>query len=62
MGSAGIVNDLPGKEEVLIVVLKMLLLLDVLGPLEEENEAVDVRLYSIDEVVVLEGVDFLDLN
>ena len=62
MGSAGIVNDLPGKEEVLIVVLQMLLLLDVLGPLEEENEAVDVRLYSIDEVVVLEGVDFLDLN
>lgn len=62
MGSAGIVNDLPGKEEVLIVVLQMLLLLDVLGPLEEENEAVYVRLYSIDEVVVLEGVDFLDLN
>lgn len=40
----------------------MLLLLDVLGPLEEEDEAVDVGLYSVDEVVVLERVNFFDLH
>jgi len=44
---------LSGKEEVLIVLRDVVFLLDVLGPLEEEDKAVDVGLYSVNEIVVI---------
>ena len=50
------------KEEVLVVVLKVIFLFDVLGPLEQEDEAVDVWLDASDDLVVLKRVDLLDLN
>ena len=45
LGGAGVVDNLSGEEEVLIVLGKGVLLLNALGPLEEEDETVDIRFY-----------------
>jgi hypothetical protein len=43
---------LSGKKEVLVVVEQVLFLFDVLGPLEEEDKAVDLGFDPIDEIIV----------
>jgi hypothetical protein len=59
---AGIVDDLPCKEQILVVVGEVILLLDLCVPLEEEDESIDVGFYLGYEVIVFETVDFLDLD
>ena len=59
---ACVVDDLPGEEEILVVVDEVVLLLDILGPLEEEDKAVDVGLHAVDQIVLFKGVYFLDLD
>ena len=57
-----VVDNLPGKEQILIVVLKMVFLFDIFGPLEQKDESVDMGLNSVDEVVLVERVDLFYLN
>ena len=40
----------------------MVLLFDIFGPLEQKDESVDMGLNSVDEVVLIEGVDLFYLD
>ena len=62
LSGTSVIDYLPGEEEVLVVLLEGIFFLNVLGPFEEEDEAVDVGLNPVDEIVFIKGVDFLDLN
>lgn len=62
LGGTGVVDDLSCEEEILIVVLKVIFFFDVFGPFEEKDEPVYIGLNSVDNFVVLEGVNLLDLN
>lgn len=62
LGRTCIIDNLSGKEEILIVHSKRLARFDALGPLEQENEAIDFRLELGDELVVVDAVQFLDLH
>ena len=62
LSSTGIVNNLSRKEEILIVLRKIILFLDVFGPLEEENKAIDVGLDPVDKLIIIEGIYLLDLH
>ena len=61
MSGAGIVDDLSGKEKILVVFLKMIFFLDIFGPFEEEDKSIDIWLNCIDEMVLIECVYFLYL-
>ena len=62
LSSAGIVDYLSGKEELLIVFSEGVFFLDIFGPFEEEYESIDVWLYAIDEIVIFERVDLFYLD
>lgn len=59
---AGIVHDLPREEEFLVIIQQGVSLLDALGPLEEEDESVDIGFDPREQVIVFETVDFFDLD
>ena len=40
----------------------MVLLFDIFGPLEQKDESVDMGLNSVDEVVLVQGVDLFYLD
>jgi hypothetical protein len=62
LSRASIVHYLSGKEQFLVVVKKGVSLLDAFGPLEEEDEAVDVGSNAGQQVVILQTVHFFHLN
>ncbi len=44
------------------ILREVIFFLDVFGPLEEEDKSVDVGLDSVDEVIIVKGIDLLDLD
>ena len=62
MGCTSIINNLPGEEEVFVVHGEGFSWLNILGPLEEEDEAIDFRFKFGNEFVIVHAVDFLDLD
>lgn len=60
--SAGIVDYLPCKEEVLIVIEQSIPLLNALSPLEEKDKSVDIWTYSSHQVIIFKTIHFLYLN
>lgn len=58
---AGVLDDLVGEEEVLVVMCKAFTLLGLGGPAEEEDEAVD-GCKSLEQGLIGEVVEFLDLD
>jgi len=60
--STGIIDYLSSKEKLLVVLCKIVFFLDIFSPFEEEYKSVDVWLYAIDEIVILERVDLFYLD
>ena len=62
LSSTSIINDLSCKEEILIIHGERFFRLLVLGPFEEEDEAVNLRFNFGDKLVILHTIDFLHLG
>ena len=62
MSGACVVDDLPGKKQVFIVHGKRLPWLQILGPFEEKDKAINLGLDLGDKLIVVHAVDFLNLG
>ena len=61
LGGTCIVDDLPCKEQVLVLVGEALAWFGVLGPLKQEDESVN-GVQSLNEHLIVEAIDLLHLN
>lgn len=62
LSGASVVDYLACEEQFWVVINEGVPFFDISGPLEEEDEAVDMRLYFCDELIILHAVDLFDLD